>query len=319
MPYKKLSKKIEQLIIDNPATPNKIEWLNIVDAGKNELELIRRRFGFNMEHIKASTATSFSQRPMVMEENKYIFLILHFPIFYGNKIRAAEIDFFIGHGFLITLHNGNLPALTNFFNLCKKDAAGLDAYRSNSSAILLAELLEKLINGCYLLIDKNSRAIDEVEGVIFADSQKKAVSTILNLRHNIINIRKILQNHKNILLRLMELESSIVPRSEIKNHYNSLVEHSKRIWESLENQKEMIEALASTNQALTNDRMTGIMKTLTIISVIVFPLTLLATIFSMRTKTMPLANNPSGFWVVIGLMALIAAIMLAIFKNKKWL
>ncbi len=319
MPYKKIGKKIEQLIINNPATPNKIEWLNIVGAGKTELEFIRRRFGFNMEHITASTATSFSQRPMAMTEQKYVFLILHFPIFVGNKIRAAEIDFFIGHGYLITLHNGNLPALTNFFNLGKKDTASLDAYESDSSAILLAEILEKLINECYLLIDRNSRAIDEMENVIFSDKQKKAVSNILNLRHNIINIRKILQNHKNILQKLMAMESSVVPSGKIKDHYNSLVEHSKRIWESLENQKDMVEALNSTSQAISNDRMTNIMKTLTIISVIVFPLTLLAAIFGMNAKYMPLVDNPNGFWLIVGLMILIGGTMLTIFKNKKWL
>jgi magnesium transporter len=319
MPDKKVSKKIEQLVINNPAQSNKIDWFNIVNAGKNELEFIRRRFGFNMTHIHASTATSFSQRPMALKEDKYVFLILHFPFFSGNKIRPAEIDFFIGHGYLITLHNGNLPALTNFFHLAKKDAARLDAYRFESSAILLAEILEKLIADCYQLIDKNSRTIETVEDIIFSDGQKKAISVILNLRHNIINIRKILQNHKNILQKLMDLKSSVVPSSEIRDHYHSLVEHSKRIWEALDNQKEMIEALASTNQALTDDRMTGIMKTLTIISVIVFPLTLLATIFSMKTVNTPLVGRPSGFWLIIGLMALIGLIMLAIFKNKKWL
>lgn len=319
MPYKKISKKIEQLVIDNPATANKIEWFNIVGAGKPELEFIRRRFGFNMEHITASTAASFSQRPMAMSAGNYVFLILHFPVFVGNKIRAAEIDFFIGHGFLIMLHNGNLPILNSFFNSCKKDASSLDAYKSDSSAILLAEILEKLINECYLLLDKNSRTIDEVENIIFSPRQRKTVSVILSLRHNIINIRKILQNHKNILQKLMDLESSVVPRSEIKDHYNSLVEHSKRIWESLENQKDMVEAINSTNESLANDRMASIMKTLTIISVMTFPLTLVAGIFSMRAQGMPFIQNPNGFWIVLGIMAIISICMILFFKKKKWL
>lgn len=115
------------------------------------------------------------------------------------------------------------------------------------------------------------------------------------------------------------MESSVVPSGKIKDHYNSLVEHSKRIWESLENQKDMVEALNSTSQAISNDRMTNIMKTLTIISVIVFPLTLLAAIFGMNAKYMPLVDNPNGFWLIVGLMILIGGTMLTIFKNKKWL
>ena len=319
MSYKQISKKIELLTINNPTTNHKIEWYNIVGAGKSELEYMRRRYGFNMEHIQAATATSFSQRPMVMEEAKYVFLILHFPIFNNKKIKAAEVDFFIGHGFIITLHNNNLPTLSNFFNLCKKDAASLDAYHQGSSAILLAEILDRLIKACYPILDRNILEIDEVENIIFANEQKKAVAIILNLRHNIINIRKIFQNHKNILQKLMELKSSIVPSHEIKQHYIELVEHSKRIWESLDNQKEMIEALNSTNSSLLNDRMTDIMKTLTIISVMVFPLTLVAAIFTMRTANMPLVDSPHSFWLVLGLMFILSLGMLAWFKSKKWL
>lgn len=319
MPYRRISKKIELLTIDNPATSNKIDWYNIVNAGKTELEYLRRRYGFNMEHIQASTAASFTQRPMVMEEAKYVFLLLHFPTFGNKKIKAAEVDFFIGHGFIITLHNNNLPALTNFFNLCKKDSASLAAYRKDSSAILLAEILDCLLKSCYPILDRNSQEIDEVEEVIFSNEQKKAVGIILNLRHNIINIRKIFQNHKNILQKLMNLRSSIVPSSEVKKHYTELVEHSKRIWESLDNQKEMIEVLNSTNESLLNDRMTDIMKTLTIFSVIVFPLTLLAAIFGMNAKFMPFVEHPLGFWVILGIMFTLSMCMLAFFKSKKWL
>jgi len=320
MPVKKIvSKKIDRLTIDNPRTPHKTEWLNITNAGKTELEFLRQKYNFNMEHIQASTASSFSQRPMVMEDGKYVFLILHFPIFLDGKIKAAEIDFFIGHGYIITLHNNNIPVFNNFFNLCKKEPASLNAYRLESSAILLAEILEKLIMDCYLILDKNSYAIDDVEDVIFNQEQKRAVSIILNLRHNIISIRKILQNHKNILQKLMDLESSVVPRPEIKKYYISLVDHSKRIWESLENQKETIEVLNSTNESLLNDRMTNIMKTLTIFSVIVFPLTLLAAIFGMNAKYMPFVDHKYGFWIIVGIMLFLSFCMLIFFRKKRWL
>lgn len=314
-----ISKKIQRLTIGNQNNANKIDWLNIINAGKVELEFLRQRYGFNMEYIKASTAATFSQRPMVLKEKKYVFMILHFPIFQGQKIKAGEIDFFIGHGYLITLHNNNIPALNNFFNLSKKDQASLNAYHSPSSAILLAEILEKLIKDCYALLDQNSRAIERVEDIILSQNQKQAVSIILNLRHNIINIRKTLQNHKNILKQLLDLKSSVVAQAEINKYYNSLVEHSKRIWESLDNQMEMISVLNSTNESLLNDRLNNIMKTLTIFSVIVFPLTLLSSIFGMNAEFMPFVKHPLGFWIILGLMSFLTVCMLIFFKRKKWL
>ena len=317
--YEKISPKIEKLIIDNPATSNQITWLNIINAGKPEIELLRKQYGFNIQHLRASTAKVYSQRPMIMDEDDYLFLILHFPAIAADRISAQEIEFFVGHGYLITLHNNNLPALTDFFGTAKKAPDSLDCYQNDSSAILLAELLDRLIKSCYPIIDENSLSIDRAETIIFKQQQDKAVSLILRLRHNIINIRKIIQNHKNIFKLLVEIKSSIVPPAEIKIHYLELIEDSKRIWEMLENQKEMVEALNSTNESLMNARMANVMKTLTIISVIVFPLTLIAAIFSMRAAGMPLIDSPYAFWLIMLLMAGLTAGMLAFFRRKHWL
>lgn len=317
--YKKISSKIERLMIDKPGNNNSLEWVNIVDAGRKEIDYLRKEYPFNLEHLRASVATVFSQRPMVVEENGYLFLILHFPTFFKGRIIAGEIEFFIGHGYLVSLHNDNIFALGDFFNTAKKDQNSLLSYNTESSATLLYEILDRLLRSCYLLIDQNSLAIEEVEDLIFEQHQKDAVSKILNLRRNIINIRKIMQNHKNILQQLMSMQSTLVPAASLKKQYGRLVEHSKRIWEMLDNQKEMVAVLNDTNESLLNDRMNNIMKTLTLFSVIVFPLTLLAAIFGMNAKYMPFVDNRYGFWIILVIMGLGSWGMLGYFKKKDWL
>ncbi|MDD5072054.1 MAG: magnesium transporter CorA family protein [Patescibacteria group bacterium] len=319
--YKKISKNIEEITIDNPKTlKEKLIWLNIGNAGKKESEFLRKKYNFDSKHLRASLAGSTAQRPMAELGKNYLFLILHFPVLVDGNICSGEIDFFIGHGYLVTLHDNNLGALDDFFDFCQKKESSLLAYKFESSAILLYELLEKLMLSCYGLLDQTSLAIAEAEKTIFAQKQKEAVSRILYLKRNIINLRKILQNHKNILKGLTEMKSSLVPEQEIKKHYYRLVENSKRIWEFLESQKEMIEALHDTNESLLNYRISDIMKTLTIFSVIVFPLTLLAAIFGMNTMNgMPFVETSNGFWVVIAIMLVGCLGMLAFFEKKRWL
>lgn len=317
--YKKISQKIECLLIDKPGTEQSLSWINIIDAGRKEIDYLRKEYNFNLEYLRASVATVFSQRPMVAEDNGYLFLILHFPTFFKGKIIAGEIEFFIGHGYLVSLHNDNLPALNELFNNAKKNQNSLLSYNTESSATLLYEILDRLLNSCYSLIDQNSLAIEEVEDLIFEQQQKDAVAKILNLRRNIINIRKIMQNHKNILQKLMSMRSSLVPPDSLKKQYGHLVEHSKRIWEMLDNQKEMVEVLNDTNESLLNDRMNNIMKTLTLFSVIVFPLTLLAAIFGMNAKYMPFVDQRYGFWIILLIMGLGSWLMFYYFKKKDWL
>lgn len=317
--YKKISDRIEELKIDNPKTPQTLKWLNIINAGKNEIDYLRKNYDFDLAHLKAAAASTSFQRPMIFRGRDYLCLVLHFPTFKNDKIIAGEIDFFIGHGFLITAHNNNLSALASFFNLGKKSPDSLVAYSMESSAILLYEILGSLIDSCYQLLDENSLKINEIEDLIFSGQQQEAVRHILTLRRNIVNIRRIIQNHKNILQKLLEMESSLVEKNLIKKYYTSLIDHSKRIWEMLENQKEMVEVLNNTNESILNDRMTDIMKTLTIFSVIVFPLNLLAAIFGMNAKIMPFVDGPYGFWIILGIMTICSFMMLIFFKSKKWL
>lgn len=320
---KTISKNIQQIVIDNPSTGNEtLTWLNIEDAGKKEIEYLRKKYNFGLNHLHAASGKISAQRPSFTynEDDHYIFMILHFPIFKNGNIVAGEIDFFLKRGLLVTLHNNNISGLNEFFNYCKKDGSSLLSYRYESAAVLLYEILKKLMNGTFPLLDQNSIKIAQVEELIFERKQEKSVSQILNLRRNIINFRKIIQNHKNIFKKQMERESRLAPPELIKKHYTELIENSKTIWEILDNQKEMVEVLNDTNQSIMDNRLNDIIKTLTIFSVIVFPLTLVAAIFGMNiVGGMPFVDSPYGFWIVITVMLTGCFGMLMFFEKKKWL
>ena len=116
------------------------------------------------------------------------------------------------------------------------------------------------------------------------------------------------------------MKSGLVPQKSIKQHYEDLELHSKRIWEVLDLQKEMVEVLNDTNESLLNDRMNIIMKTLTIISVLVLPLNLMAGIFGMNTvSSMPFVENPYGFSIIIAIMFVSLLALLSYFNKKRWI
>jgi magnesium transporter len=318
--YKKISDRVEELKIDNPRNNNTgLRWINIVNAGKQEINYLRKNYNFDLMHLRSIAASVLAQRPLVFKAEGYLFLILHFPAIKDGKIVSGEVDFFVGHNFLVTVHNNNLPALGRFFDYGKKDPNSLLSFSSESSAVLLYEILGRLIDDCYRLLDNNSVEINKVEDLIFSGDQKTAVEKILLLRRNIINIRKIMQNHKNILKELTTMNSSLVDKTAIKKYYDSLVDDSKRLWETLDNQKEMIEVLNNTNESLLNDQMNSIMKTLTVFSVILYPLTLLAGVFGMNAVYMPFVKHENGFWMILGVMVTCGLVMFMFFKKKRWI
>lgn len=323
--FKKISKNAFEAIIDNPQKSSAVSWINVNGAGKTEIEYLRKRFNFKLSHLRASSAKANAERPIITREDDYVFMILHFPLpaaggLNAGRAQAAEIEFFLGHGFLVTLASAPIGPLNELFNLCKKDSRSLLAFELESSAILLYEILKKLLEYSQAILDENSLAIARAEQTVFNEDQKKSAGLILNLRHNLINLRKIMQNHKNIMKHLMEMESSIIPREYLKKYYGELIEQTKNFWEILENQREMVEILYDSYQSLANYRLNNSMKMLTIFYVTFSSLALVAAVFSLKIdKGMPFLNQPNGFWLVVGIMGLVGLTMIFIFKKEKWL
>lgn len=319
--FQKMSKKIKVLTINNPKDPKKIKWYNVLNPEQKEIDYLKKEFLFDDKHLKSSLVRISAQRPMIYQEKNYLFIILHFPVLEKNRIVPGEIEIFVGHGFLITLHDGKTKALNDFFNYCQEDSIFLESYSLESSAILLYELLEKLIKDSYELLDNNNIKINQVEEIIFSEKQKIITSKLLNLKRNIINIRRIIQNHKNIMKKLTEMKSSIVPQDQIINHYENLAEHSQRIWEFSEIQKEIIESLHDTSESITSYKINNIIKTLTVVSIILMPLNLIASMLGMNLEPNPLKHRGGllDFIFISFIMLALAIIMLIFFKKKKWL
>jgi len=164
-----------------------------------------------------------------------------------------------------------------------------------------------------------STDIDNVENQLRTEFEKGTITEILRIKTNIVNFRQAMQPHKQVIRNLIAEAPRFFPIEQLQVYFNNLVNYTKEIWDLLDNYKDTIDALHETNISLIDFRINEIMKTLTIFSVIVFPLTLLASIFSMNVPGMPLTTNPNGFWIILMLMLAGTLGMLWFFEKKKWL
>jgi Mg2+ and Co2+ transporter CorA len=172
------------------------------------------------------------------------------------------------------------------------------------------------------MIDHLIADCDNIQQAIFSGQERKMVSEILIIRRNITDFRKIMQIHKNVVKKSINHftanPSFMMKKTDV--YFESLLDNAKEIWDMLENLKERIEALQQTNESQISFTLSDTMRILTIISVFTFPLTLLATIFAMRVEGgMPFVGSVNGFWYIIGIMGCIWLIMIAIFKNRRWM
>lgn len=301
---------------------NPLVWINIINAQKDEIAYLRKKFKFIELDLRDAMGKNIAQRPKFYVRNKYSFLILQFPLYNKNTrtVDAAEIDFFIGPNLIITSHKNNLPPLVELFNMCVADKFHREQYLSGDNISLLYEIIVSLQEYCYPIMDHLSLDVKNIEGNIFNERERAMVREILLIKRNILNFRKIMEAHKDVLQKLSRTKISYLLADGMKQYYSDLIDHTKNIWDMLNGQKEMIEALEDTNTSLISFKLNDIMRTLTVFSVIVFPLTLLAAVFGMNTVNgMPFVQSDYGFWGVVTVMIVGASCMYFYFKNKRWI
>jgi magnesium transporter len=243
-------------------------------------------------------------------------MILLFPVFDRKTkvIHASEIDFFITKKELVTVHTGELQILKEIFTKC-----GKKTINCKNPAALIHEILNQLLLSCFPMLVHINSDIDNVETKLRYEFEKGTITEILRIKTNIVNLRKAMQPQKQVIRSLIAESPKFFQAKQLKLYFENLVQHTKEIWDMLDNYKDTIDALHETNISLINFRVNEIMKTLTIFSVIVFPLTLLAAIFGMNTPNMPIVSHPFGFWIILGLMSCGAIGLLWFFEKKKWL
>ncbi len=295
--------------------------MHIVRPGEHEIQYLRDNFEFHP--LDLEDCVNIAQRPKVDVYDKYIFLILLFPHYQRStrSILAAEIDFFIGPNYLISVSDGKHELIDNFFDDCLKSEVYRERYLAQSPAQLLYEILHRFQDSMFPMLDHMSEDISNVENQIFNGVEQRMVRDILLVKRNIVNFRRIVNAHKSTIRKLMDVRRHGVfsLSSDLSLYFSNTIDRTKDIWEILEIHKETINAFQETNDSLISFKLNDVMKVLTALSVSLLPATLLASIFGMNAEWIPFVDQPYGFWIIIGIMGALIVSILTFFKKKGWL
>ena len=260
-----------------------LTWVHADRPGALEVSYLAERFGFH--ELDIEDVLSKRQRPKIDEYPDYIFVVLHFP-FYDKTVRrlnAAELDVFLGPDFVITLPNVPLLPVTYLFRRCEDDDELREDLFSKGSGYLLYHVLDDLFDYCFPILDKIGAKLDAIEPAIFEERSEDVVRDISNAKQELIAYRKIIKPER-ATLRLLERSSQRFLPEELEVYYDDIVDASERIWDLLDNYKEVIESLESTNEAFIFHKQQYRLQLLTVVTVILLPLTLLASIFGMNVR-----------------------------------
>src|SRR5437870_2983243 len=274
-----------------------LTWINLDPPVDPEtVNELRERFGWHP--LDVEDVLSKRQRPKIDDyaDEGYLFGVLHFPAYDKNiqRLNAAELDFFLGPDYLVTIPNVELLPVTRLFHRCRDDEAFRENLFAKGSGRLLYEVLDDLYDYCFPILDKIGHKLDSIEDDIEDRLSEEIVRDISKAKQEIISYRKIVKPQRPAL-RLLERHIERFLPENLVLYFDDLVDANERIWDQLDNFKEVVEALEDTNESVISHRQNNILRILTVFSVILLPLTLVTGIFGMNVR-FPGWETRAAFW-----------------------
>jgi magnesium transporter len=299
-----------------------LRWINIESPAPADRAWLEEHFEFHP--LDYEDVVSRNQRPKIDEYEDYLFIVLYFPVFDKTvgRLNAAELDIFVGPDYLITIPNQPIPPVEYLFESCRSSDELREQLFSKGSGYLLYKIVDDAFDYCFPMLRKIGNKLERIEEDIFEGRSEEVVRDLSNSKQEIINFRKIIRPQRAVL-RDLERTKQRYLAEDLEVYFDDIVDASERIWDMLENYKEVVEALESTNESVISHRVNEVLRVLTAISVIVLPLTLIASVFGMNVGLPGGGAPPQGpsvsFWAVLAVMLGLLGGMVAYFRRRGWL
>jgi magnesium transporter len=298
-------------------TLGELTWINIEQPTRLETDYLAQNYPFHP--LDLDDCLSRIQRPKIDVYDDYLFLVFHFPVFNpeARVTTPSQVSVFIGQGYLITLHKGDLKPLVKLFNQCQTDEEIKQEHFGQGSGYLLYRVLDRLVDYCIPILNKIGGNIEEVEDNIFSESMRGTVREISTLRRDVIAFRRIIWPMRAVI-GSMEPKIRRFTQMDMEVYFGDMTDHVDKIWDALDEYKEIIEGLNDTYDSLATNRTNEVVRVLTTIATILLPLTVVASLYGMNIP-LPFQESPLSFGLVFVIWIVIACGMLYFFRRKRWI
>lgn len=291
-------------------------WLNIPRPSRAEMEYLRERFSFHP--LDLDDCLSRVQLPKVDEYPDYLFLVLHFPVFNREAriTRPSQVSIFVGADYVVTVHRGDLKPLVKLFQDAQRSEAVREDLMSRSSGFLLYRILDVLVDYCFPILNKLIQQVDELEERAL-DPTARTIQELAVIRRDIIAYRRIIRPQ----IAVMEaLEAKEYPFLKVDPdvYFGDLADHTRRIWEELEELREVMEGLHDTIFTLSTQFSNDVMRILTVLFAALLPVTVVGTLYGMNVA-LPVQESPQAFWWLLAAAGVLSGVLFLYFWRRGWL
>lgn len=284
-------------------------WVDLNEPTKEESEILVDYFNFHP--LSVEDATQVQQRPKFKQYDDYQFIVFHALDL--KTLESEEVDIFIGDDFIVTFHRERYEEIDTI-----KRKLFNETIEINEPKDILLNILDDIVDNYFPFIyDVEDKVFNFEDRHNLDITTKTLIDDTFDLRQELLIIKRTVQPMKDLVYRMRE--GKVLHLNEQQFLYITHInDHLMKQMEMVDSSREMTSDIRDNYISLNSFKMNNIMKILTIYSVVFMPLTLIAGIYGMNFTNMPELEWHDGYYIVLVIMAVIAIIMLIVFKKKRW-
>ncbi len=243
-------------------------------------------------------------------------MILHGIDFSAAKhtFGTHEIDIFLSNRYLVTIHDEFSRSVAHVLEVCPRNTFVL----AEGPPALLHRIVDAVVDNYRPEVDKLEARLHEIESSVFERPSVDDVKQILALKRDVTSLRRVVTPQRDVVARLARREFPVI-EEQVAYRFRDVYDHLVRLVEESNIFHDRATGLLDAHLSYTSNRLNRVMKTLTVISTIFLPLTVLTGMFGMNVE-LPRFWGPdwAQFWWVFAIMAVIAGSMLWVFNRSDW-
>ena len=290
-------------------------WIDIEDVKDDDATLLSDVFGFHPLAVEDCVSRNIHP-PKIDDFEDYLFVIVHGINYFieSDVVETTELALFVGKNYVVTTHDVPMRSVSSVLDRIQKD----DRLMRRGADFLTHDLIDALVDNIMPTIDEMNDKSVTVEAEALHDPGKETLATIMQLKRSILALERVMSPQRGIIDRFSRGEYALISeRAGI--YYRNIYDHLLRIEMLTYNLRDMVESTLSTYLSSVSNRMNEVMKVLTLIATIFIPLTFIAGIYGMNFVNMPELAWRYGYFIILGVMAVIGISLAVYFKRKSWL
>ncbi|MEC0244134.1 magnesium/cobalt transporter CorA [Paenibacillus dokdonensis] len=287
-------------------------WVDFNAPTPKESALLTTYFHFHP--LAVEDCLHVLQRPKLDYYDELQFFVLH--ALNPDTLHVEEVDLFLGQNLIVSFHIKELQEVDEAWTEIIQHAHDRKIW-SRGPVSCAYNVMDKLVDKYFPSVFSIEDELAELENRGSTESVEDLMNQVFDLRGRLLKLRRTVVPMRDLMYRIVNSQH-VQSNNEHKVYFGDIYDHLLKLTDMIEADREMTADLRDSYISLNSNRMNSIMKTLTVITTVFMPLTLIAGIYGMNFANMPELAWKFGYPAVLLLMFVLGGGMVLWFLKRGW-